>query len=78
MRKVRKRVAHVALTVYVEYDLNGESVDGMAQVLTDAVDHMASNGMLSAGTDAEVEKWSAGVAVLFHGWGEAEEIEGEE
>lgn len=49
------------LTIEVEYDLNGESVQTLKSYLFDLADRAAGEGMLTGCTDAEIVAWSANV-----------------
>lgn len=52
-------VTRMRLTLDVDYRLNGESPELMAEFLRVLCDHAASNGMLTRSSHAEVETWDA-------------------
>ena len=54
----------VKLEIIIEYDLNGDTFEDVAQQLDHAAFHLASNGMLSGCLNAEVETWHAHIDIV--------------
>ena len=53
--------SRLRLTITVSYDLNGCAVADLEKQLHDAANHLASEGLLSGETAAEVTEWDATV-----------------
>lgn len=51
--------AHMRLTLDVEYLTNGTDTDTLKQLLENIARFAASDGLMTGGTDAEVEQWGA-------------------
>lgn len=51
----------IQLTLTVKYRPNGESATNLSGILNYVAVYAANNGMLTYGTDAEVDEWHASI-----------------
>jgi hypothetical protein len=66
-RQSRQRENHVGrlcVTLDVTYALNGQSLDDLKELLNNGIQRAIGGGMLTGHTEAEVESYSVGVAVV--------------
>jgi hypothetical protein len=58
------KTVRLRLTLDVEYELNGESVERMKAYLNEIGPRAANTGLMTGDTAAEVEEWASNVKVL--------------